>query len=135
MNSNLIKSHAVVLALLLASLVGTPALADEESTPTYLLANLSVTDFDAYTQDYVNLLGPLLTEAGAEVFVVAPNVKKLEGDYGPNLTIVVKFPSAAAADAYFGSHKYSALRAARQANAETDASTLVLAPEFVAPTR
>ncbi|EFL90919.1 DUF1330 domain-containing protein [Ahrensia sp. R2A130] len=133
MNMNIITSSFASAAFAFCLMIANPVMAEEEPTPTYLLANLSVTDFDAYSRDYANLLGPLLTKAGAEILVVSPNVKTLEGDYAPNLTIVVKFPSASAADAYFGSSEYGALRPARQANTVGAASTLVLAPQFVYP--
>ena len=128
----MIKRPAAILAGAIFGFSASFAAADESSvsTPAYLLANLYVKDFETYSSDYANHLGPLLAEAGAEVLVVAPAVTKLEGDNGANLTIVVRFPSMDAAEMYFGSENYSALRPARIATTDADVSTLVLAPGF-----
>ena len=91
-----------------------PVAADEANkTPTYLLANLFVEDFETYSSNYASHLGPLLPDASAEVLVVAPDVTKLEGDNGANLTVVVRFPSLDAAEAYFRSDAYAALKPVR----------------------
>ncbi len=120
-------------ALALGVLSTTSALADNSSRPTYLLANLVVENFEAYMSDYANPLGPILSEAGGEILVVTPEVTQLEGNYVSNLTVVVRFPNAEAANAFYASDAYAALRPARQANTDTTVSTLVLAQEFVYP--
>ena len=83
--------------------------------------------------DYVTPLGPVLLDAGGEILVVAPEITHLEGNYTSNLTVVVRFPSAEVANAFYTSDAYAALRPARQTNTDTAISTLVLAPEFAFP--
>lgn len=111
----------------------TTAWADDRSRPTYLLANLEVENFEAYMNDYANPLGPILSEAGGEILVVTHEVTQLKGNYVSNLTVVVRFSNAEAANAFYASDAYAALRPARHANTDTTVSALVLAQEFGVP--
>jgi len=133
MSINLIKSTAAGVSIAVGMLFATMATAQDKDVPTYLLANLYVENFEAYMNDYATPLGPILMDAGGEILVVAPEVTRLEGDYVSNLTVVVRFPSAEAASAFYASDAYAALRPARHANTNMANSTLVLAPEFVFP--
>ncbi len=132
MKSPLTKTTTLAFSILLGFAASLPAAADKGAdTPTYLLANLYVEDFGSYGNDYANHLGPLLDEAGAEILVLTPNMTKLEGNNGANLTIVVRFPSLDAAETYFASEAHAALRPGRIAATDTNVLTPVLATEFI----
>lgn len=133
MRSNLMKSITFVASITSGLLCASVASAEDADVPTYLLANLYVENMDDYMKDYATPLGPILMEAGGEILVVAPEVTRLEGDYVSNLTVVVRFPSAELANAFYASDAYAAVRPARHANTDLAVSTLVLAPEFALP--
>lgn len=133
MRTNYIKSIALAASMASGLLCTTAASAEDADVPTYLLANLYVENMDDYMKDYATPLGPILMEAGGEILVVAPEVTRLEGDYVSNLTVVVRFPNAESANAFYASDAYAALRPARHATTDLAVSTLVLAPEFALP--
>ena len=133
MRTKLIKSLTLAASMTAGLLCATATFAEDTDVPTYLLANLYVENMDDYMKDYATPLGPILMEAGGEILVVAPEVTRLEGDYVFNLTVVVRFPSAERANAFYESDAYAAVRPARHATTDLAVSTLVLAPEFVFP--
>ena len=133
MRSNLTASIALVASMTSGLLCATAASAEDATVPTYLLASLYVENMEDYMKDYATPLGPILMEAGGEILVVAPEVTRLEGDYVSNLTVVVRFPSAELANAFYASDAYAAVRPARHATTDLALSTLVLAPEFALP--
>lgn len=105
----------------------------EEAKPVYLVASLTVQDFDAYMGTYGAPVLPMLLAAGGEILVGSPAVEVLEGNYGSNWTVVVRFPSEQAAKGWYASPEYRALIPVRQALTDQAASTMVLAPQFVMP--
>lgn len=120
---------AGVLTLGLAA----PVFAQNAGGPVYLLANLHVSDLDVYLNEYGFPVTPMLLEAGAEILVAAPQVQALEGDYSPNWSVVVRFPDQASAEGWYSSEEYQAMIPVRHGLTDTDASTMVLAPQFVMP--
>jgi uncharacterized protein (DUF1330 family) len=66
-----------------------------------------------------------LKAAGAEVEVAAAEAELLEGEWGCNWTVVIKFPSKAAATAFYNSPGYTPLRELR-INELTDGGSIVL---------
>lgn len=127
---NLLASAAIATTLLVGSL--TPGFA-QEAQPAYLIAQLKVSDLNAYMQNYGMPVFPLLAEAGAEVLVGAQQVNVLEGESGATWTAVVKFPSMEALDAWYTSDAYKALAPERRKLSDQAVSTLVAAPGFVMP--
>ncbi|MEC8041853.1 MAG: DUF1330 domain-containing protein [Pseudomonadota bacterium] len=89
----------ITAAALSTSLMTGAALAD----PVYLVATVSVTDWDKYMSDYASIAIPAIVGAGGEVLVGAQEVSVVEGSYDHNWTVVVKFPSADAANGFYGS--------------------------------
>ena len=57
----------------------------------------------------------------------------LEGDYTSNWTVVIKFPSEAAARAWYDHPDYQSVIPNRLAVTDAAASTMVLAPAFRPP--
>ena len=101
--------------------------------PAYLLANLALQDVDAYLKDYAFPVVPTLLEVGAEILVATPQVHVLEGDYQTTWTVVIRFPSQEVAEQWYDSDAYRPLIPVRQGLTDQDASTMVLAPQFVMP--
>ncbi|MEM9761254.1 MAG: DUF1330 domain-containing protein [Pseudomonadota bacterium] len=110
-----------------------PAHAEEAAGPVYLLADLKVSNLEQYMENYGFPVTPMLLEAGAEIIVATPQVEVLEGDYAPNWSVVVRFPSEAAAKRWYASDEYRAMIPLRHGLTDQDASTMVLAPQFSMP--
>lgn len=111
----------------------TPAAAETAEEPVYLLATLQVADLETYMADYGIPVTPMLLAAGAEILVATPQVQALEGDHESNWTVVVRFPSQAAAEGWYDSSEYQAMIPVRRALTDTARSTMVLAPQFAIP--
>ena len=79
----------------------------------YILANVDVTDPQQYEQ-YRKLSTIAMQAHGAEVCVRGGKVDVLEGDWTPNRVVLLKFPTAEAARAFYDSPEYAAAKAARQ---------------------
>ena len=110
-----------------SALVVSPALAD----PAYLVATISVTDWDAYQNKYASVAIPAIVAAGGEVLVADAEVKVVEGAYAHNWTVVVKFPSEADAIGFYGSPAYEAVIPERHNATDVETSVLLLAAQFV----
>jgi uncharacterized protein (DUF1330 family) len=79
----------------------------------YILANVDVTDPQQYEQ-YKKLSTIAQQKHGAEVCVRGGAVQVLEGDWTPNRVVLLKFPGADKARAFYDSPEYQAARSARQ---------------------
>jgi len=104
-----------------------------QAEPVYFIAAVSVTDWDKYMNDYSSVAIPGILGAGGEILVGAQEVSVVEGDYAHNWTVVVKFPSADAANSFYGSPEYQAVIPIRHAASNTETSVLMVAPQFVPP--
>ena len=79
----------------------------------YIIANVHVTNSAQY-DEYRKLSSQAIQAHGAEVCVRGGAVEVLEGDWQPERVVVLKFPSAEQARAFYDSAEYRAARAARQ---------------------
>jgi uncharacterized protein (DUF1330 family) len=79
----------------------------------YILANVDVTDPQQYEQ-YRKLSTIAMQKHGAEVCVRGGAVQVLEGDWTPKRVVLLKFPTAEKARAFYDSAEYQAAKAARQ---------------------
>ena len=79
----------------------------------YVLANVDVTDPVQYEQ-YKKLSTLAMQAHGAEVCIRGGKVEVLEGDWSPTRVVLLKFPTAEAARAFYDSAEYQAAKAARQ---------------------
>ncbi|MEM6387698.1 MAG: DUF1330 domain-containing protein [Pseudomonadota bacterium] len=129
------KLTSFLAATALSLAVALPTQAQDADAPVYLLANLGVENIEAYLNDYGFPVTPMLLAAGAEILVATPQVQTLEGEYSPNWSVVVRFPNQAAAEGWYMSDEYQAMIPVRHSLTDTDASTMVLAPQFVMPTQ
>lgn len=79
----------------------------------YIIANVTVINPAQY-EDYKKFSSAAMQVHGAEVCVRGGKAQVLEGDWTPERVVVLKFPSLAAARAFYDSPEYGKARAARQ---------------------
>jgi uncharacterized protein (DUF1330 family) len=94
-------------------------------TPCYMIGLLRVKNYEEYLQRYGMPVIAHLQAVGAEVEVAAPQAELLEGKWDCNWTVVIKFPSKAAATEFYNSPGYTPLKELR-INELTDGGSLVL---------
>jgi len=82
----------------------------------YIIANVNVTDPVQYEQ-YRQLSTAAIKQAQAQVLVRGGATEALEGQ-APNRTVILKFPSMAAAREFYDSAPYRQARKARENAAE-----------------
>jgi len=82
----------------------------------YFVANYTITNQAEY-QKYLAAVGPILTAHGAERVVADRDSELLEGSAG-KVTIVLRFDTKAAAQAWYDSPEYQAIRHLRTDSSE-----------------
>ena len=82
----------------------------------YFVANYTITNQAGYWE-YLAAVGPTLTAHGAESIVVDRDSGLLEGSAG-QVTVVLRFATKAAAQAWYESSQYQAIRHLRTDNTE-----------------
>ena len=82
----------------------------------YFVANYTITNQAGY-REYLAAVGPTLTAHGAESIVVDRDSGLLEGSAG-QVTVVLRFATKAAAQAWYESSEYQAIRHLRTDNTE-----------------
>ena len=97
--------------------------------PCYMIALLRVKNYEEYIQRYGMPAMVHVQAAGGELEVAAAEAELLEGEWGCNWTVVIKFPSKAAATAFYNSPAYTPLRELR-INELTDGGSIVLVEGF-----
>jgi uncharacterized protein (DUF1330 family) len=79
----------------------------------YLVVNIEVEDAVRY-QDYIKAVPPTIAAFGGKYLARGGNVEVLEGEWRPKRLVVVEFPSAEKAKAWWLSTEYAGLKAIRQ---------------------
>jgi uncharacterized protein (DUF1330 family) len=82
----------------------------------YFIANYTITNQSGY-KEYVAAVGPGLEAHGAEFIVVDRASELLEGSAG-QVTVVLRFATKAAANAWYESPEYQAIKHLRTDNTE-----------------
>jgi uncharacterized protein (DUF1330 family) len=82
----------------------------------YFIANYTITNEAEYKQ-YIAAVGPVLEAHGAENIVIDRACDVLEGSAG-QVTVVLRFPTKAAAQAWYTSPEYQAIKHLRTDNTE-----------------
>jgi uncharacterized protein (DUF1330 family) len=82
----------------------------------YFVANYTITNQAGY-KEYLAAVGPILEAHGAEFVVVDRDSELLEGSAG-QVTIVLKFATKAAAEAWYESPEYQAIKHLRTDNSD-----------------
>lgn len=76
--------------------------------PAYLLANFVIHDAETYRL-YEKGFFPILKKHGGEFITFDDNVETLEGDDVQGRVVLIKFPSAEAARAWYDDPEYQAI--------------------------
>jgi uncharacterized protein (DUF1330 family) len=82
----------------------------------YFVANYTITNQAEY-KEYLAAVGPRLEAHGAEIIIVDRDSELLEGSAG-QVTVVLRFATKAAAQAWYKSPEYQAIRHLRTDNTE-----------------
>jgi uncharacterized protein (DUF1330 family) len=78
----------------------------------YVVVDVSRTDLDRATR-YSEMVGSTLERHGGRFLARGAPIDTLEGDWQPERVVVIEFPSADAARAWYESEEYLAARAVR----------------------
>ncbi len=84
----------------------------------YVIAEVEVHDGDRY-ETYKRMVPPTLAAYGGRFVVRGGEVETLEGGWSPGRLVILEFPSAERAKAWWDSEEYAAAKALRQATAQT----------------
>ncbi len=97
--------------------------------PAYVVANYKVTNPEAF-EPYVPAVVPVITGAGGEIVVADFESDPVEGNPG-HVTVVLKFESKDAINAWYTSDEYEAVKGLRTDNSE---GQVTVVDGFVPPT-
>ena len=76
---------------------------------------------DAWIPDYLKAVGPLVEKHGGKYLARTTSHERLEGtDPNPGLTVILEWPSRAAAEAFYGDPAYKPHLKARLTGAAND---------------
>lgn len=84
----------------------------------YIVAEVEVRDAERY-EEYKRLVPPTLAEYGGRFVVRGGAAEALEGDWSPRRVVILEFPSAEKARAWWGSDAYAPAKGLRQATADS----------------
>ncbi|MEO0974764.1 MAG: DUF1330 domain-containing protein [Pseudomonadota bacterium] len=99
-----------------------------DQNEVFAIAQLEVTDLETFMRDYAGPLQPIRAKHGVVVVAASSETKVLEGEYGHNLTVILKFPSAQAQEAWYADPDYQPLIKRRQELTLAANSRLVVLP-------
>jgi len=86
--------------------------------PAYVVVEVEVLDEQRY-ETYKRMVPPSLAAYGGRFIVRGGATETLEGQWSPKRLVILEFPSAARAKAWWGSVEYAEAKALRQATART----------------
>lgn len=110
-------------------LCGLFAAGTASADPTYMVAQIGIQDKEAFFGKYGAATRPILERTKAKILVATPTVTKLEGEWLGNWTVVLEFPSAEDAAAWWDSTDYQ--EGARPHRLQsTSFGNMILAPGF-----
>lgn len=90
----------------------------------YLIADVEVNNPDAY-REYREKFDPTLTHYQGKLLVVGGHCEPWEGEWAPKRLIVLEFPTAELARAWYDSPEYAEIAPIRRDHATTHFLTLV----------
>ena len=99
------------------------------TTPTesvYMVVQLNVKNHEKYIQRYASPVIAQLHKHGVEVLAVDAAPKVLEGTWSGNWTVVLRFPSKAVAESWYGSQEYRPLKSLRMNELTTGGSVILV---------
>jgi uncharacterized protein (DUF1330 family) len=83
----------------------------------YVIANVEVKDPVRY-EDYRRMVPPSIAQYGGRFVARGGSIEVLEGDWHPTRLVLVEFPSAERARAWWNSPEYAEAKALRQATSK-----------------
>ncbi len=86
--------------------------------PAYVVVEVEVLDPKRY-ENYKGMVPPSLVQFGGRFLVRGGKVETLEGTWAPKRFVILEFPSAEQAKAWWASEEYAEAKALRQATART----------------
>jgi uncharacterized protein (DUF1330 family) len=84
----------------------------------YIVVEVEVHDAEKY-EKYKGMVPPSLVPYGGRFIARGGEVETLEGEWSPKRLVIVEFPSAEQAKAWWASEEYAEAKALRQATART----------------
>jgi uncharacterized protein (DUF1330 family) len=84
------------------------------TVPVYLISDVTVRDADAF-QTYRTRAADAIAKYGGRYLARGGDVEQLEGDWRPRAIVIVEFPSAERAHAWYRSPEYAAALEVRDA--------------------
>lgn len=84
----------------------------------YIVVEVEVQDKDRY-ETYKRMVPPTLAPYGGRFLVRGGEAETLEGGWAPERLVILEFPSAERARAWWASAEYAEAKALRQATART----------------
>ena len=99
---------------------------DEHSKAVYLVAQISVKDYQEYMNRYGKPVTQLLIDAGAEILVASRKGEILEGEWSGNWTVITKFPSNQAAMNWYNSKEYRLFKTIREDELMNSGNIIIL---------
>ncbi len=87
--------------------------------PAYVVVSVDVKDPVRY-EDYKKMVPPSLAPYGGRFIVRGGTVQSREGTWVPKRFVILEFPSAERANAWYDSTEYAPAKALRQATASAD---------------
>lgn len=91
--------------------------------PAYAIGNIEVTDAEAF-QRYVTEVPATVAKYGGRYLVRGGKIKMVEGDWNPQILVVIEFPTMDALNAWYESEEYRPLRSLRLKTAHTTAAAV-----------
>jgi len=85
----------------------------------YIIVNIDVTDPEPYER-YKSMAHATVTAYGGRYIVRGGPAERLEGSWEPKRVVVLEFPDAARAKAWWSSEEYRPAKALREASARSD---------------
>jgi len=74
--------------------------------PAYIMVQMNVKSFEDLNQQYAQFAIPILHKHGGQMIAGSPLPKVKEGDWNGNWAAVLRFPTMAAAEAWYNSEEY-----------------------------
>src|SRR3569832_1105407 len=86
--------------------------------PAYIIVDLTIRDPETYER-YKLLAPPTIAQYGGRYLVRGGTTLTLEGDWSPTRIVILEFPNADQARAWWSSPEYADAKALRHATAKT----------------
>jgi uncharacterized protein (DUF1330 family) len=87
--------------------------------PAFVIANVTVTDPERY-EEYKRLVPESIAAHGGKYLARGGGVQVLEGSWEPRRLVILEFPTAEQARAWWNSSAYAPAKAIRRATAQAD---------------